>query len=99
VEEMNETIIENWNKTVNPGDYVYHLGDFAFGQKKLHRGFYDRLNGSIRLIVGNHDDIKFYAEQKMFKKIVMWYMMPQFRMVLTHVPIHLDPVGNHFSKI
>lgn len=29
VEEMNETIINNWNKRVSPNDVVYHLGDIA----------------------------------------------------------------------
>ena len=56
VEEMNERIIENWNKTVNPEDLVYHLGDMYLGEdfwkaEKLIK----RLNGHIYLIIGNHD--------------------------------------------
>ena len=35
VEEMNETIIANWNKVVSEDDMVYHLGDFALGDKSL----------------------------------------------------------------
>lgn len=27
IEEMNDTIIENWNKLVKPDDTVIHLGD------------------------------------------------------------------------
>ena len=30
IEDMNETIIENWNKVVTPKDTVYHLGDVGF---------------------------------------------------------------------
>lgn len=30
VEEMNDTIIENWNKVVGENDIVFHLGDFVF---------------------------------------------------------------------
>ena len=30
VEEMNTTLLENWNKVVKPDDVVYHLGNFAW---------------------------------------------------------------------
>ena len=30
IEEMNETLIENWNKAVSAEDAVYILGDFAY---------------------------------------------------------------------
>lgn len=52
VEEMNETMIANWNRVVAPRDRVYHLGDFCFGQPE---SFLKRLNGYKILIYGNHD--------------------------------------------
>ena len=33
VEEMNEAIINNWNKLVKKNDLIYHLGDFFLGSK------------------------------------------------------------------
>lgn len=57
VEEMNETIIANWNKVVPQGDRVYHLGDFALGDKSLVPDFIKRLNGHINFIMGNHDNL------------------------------------------
>lgn len=55
-EEMNETLIERWNKAVRPDGIVWHLGDVAMGTRQL---FLDdilpRLNGKIHLIAGNHD--------------------------------------------
>jgi len=98
VDHMNEVMIENWNRVVKPGDYVYHLGDVFFGSKEKFETIMPRLNGSKRLIVGNHDNIKYLAGTGFFKKIQMWYMMPQRRMVLTHVPIHMDQTGNHHEK-
>ncbi len=54
--EMNETMISNWNKVVQPGDIVYHLGDFCFGRKGYEFDIYfNRLNGLIVFIKGNHD--------------------------------------------
>jgi len=53
VEEMDETIIENWNRLIDKTDLVYHLGDFAWrGREKYYR---KALNGRIILIRGNHD--------------------------------------------
>ena len=34
VEEMNSTLIKNWNKTVTNDDIVIHLGDVGFGPKE-----------------------------------------------------------------
>lgn len=55
VEEMNEILIENWNKVVSKGDTVFHLGDFAFGGSSVWNSIIPRLNGHINLIIGNHD--------------------------------------------
>jgi calcineurin-like phosphoesterase family protein len=55
VEEMNDTLVENWNKCVNPNDLVLHLGDFAVTDKAIEK-YAPRLNGEIRLILGNHDE-------------------------------------------
>ena len=56
VEEMNNVIVDNWNAVVGPKDVVYVLGDFSFGTKKETRIIRARLNGSICLITGNHDE-------------------------------------------
>jgi len=52
IEEMNETIIINWNSKVKPADLVYVVGDVGFGKlDKIMR----RLNGFKFLIIGSHD--------------------------------------------
>lgn len=57
VEEMNETLINNWNNVVSHDDTVYHLGDFAMGDKSLIPEILGRLNGHIHFIMGNHDNL------------------------------------------
>lgn len=57
--EMDECLINNWNKKVSKDDIVYHLGDFCFGRfyEDVER-YRSKLNGSIHLIKGNHDKFK-----------------------------------------
>mgnify|MGYP003464293165 CR=1 FL=1 len=55
IEEHDETLIDNWNKTVSNKDIVYHLGDFALLPRDKAQILKDRLNGKIHLIKGNHD--------------------------------------------
>lgn len=91
-EIMNECLVENWNSVVKPGDKVYHLGDVAMGSgtyENLGR-LLNSLNGSKRLIVGNHDDIPFLTKGGWFKKVSMWKVFTEFNALLTHVPIHQD---------
>lgn len=52
---MNETLIKNWNMFVNKDDIVWHLGDFALGNKEQITNIVNQLNGKIKLIKGNHD--------------------------------------------
>lgn len=55
VEQMNETLIDNWNRVVGKDDTVFHLGDFCLGGAAEWTKLLDRLNGKIYLILGNHD--------------------------------------------
>jgi calcineurin-like phosphoesterase family protein len=55
-QEMNNVMVEKWNKVVGKDDTVYVLGDWIFAdnpQKMV--GISKRLNGNKILILGNHD--------------------------------------------
>lgn len=62
VEEMNETLLRNWNETV--GDNVgYVVGDLcahSLGERETRR-FFERMSGEKHLIIGNHDEINGYV--------------------------------------
>lgn len=92
VEEMNEVIIDNWNSVVKPGDTVYHLGDVWMGPSTLEEknSLWNRLIGSKRLIVGNHDDVKKMSAGGYFKKIMLWRVWNDKPLLFTHVPVHQD---------
>lgn len=55
VEDMNETMIKRWNSVVGKDDIVWHLGDFALGNKEYITNIVNQLNGKIKLTKGNHD--------------------------------------------
>ena len=59
VEEMNESLIENWNHYIDTNDIVFYLGDLSFDRSgKQTQEIVKRLNGKIHYILGNHDDEK-----------------------------------------
>ena len=56
--EMNETIVDNWNKVVKPDDVVYNLGDMALSDPEDALKYLLKLNGKHYWIYGNHDTNK-----------------------------------------
>lgn len=90
VEQMDEHIMDMWNETVKQGDRVYHLGDVVMGNgsQEWMKTNWNKLNGSKRLIVGNHDDIKFLSSGGFFKKVQMWRVMPEYGIIMSHIPLH-----------
>ena len=67
VEEMNKTLIKNWNNIVRDKDIVYFLGDFVLSKNKIEKAkeLIELLNGRIIFIKGNHD--KFGEKFKIIK--------------------------------
>ena len=57
ITEMNEAIVERWNKVVKPDDIVYNLGDMALNDTNTALSYLHRLNGKQYWILGNHDTL------------------------------------------
>ena len=55
VDEMDRTIIHNWNSAVDPEDEVYIVGDVIYKSKNKPEYYLDQLKGRKHLILGNHD--------------------------------------------
>ena len=55
VQEMDEALIQNWNRLVQPTDTIYILGDMTLAPYKYFEPIAKRLNGIKYLVKGNHD--------------------------------------------
>lgn len=90
LEEMHEVMIDRWNSVVRDKDIVYHLGDFAFGRANLEIA--KRLNGTKRLVMGNHDTYRSADYLSFFDRLLgvtFWKMC-----ILSHVPVHPANLGS-----
>lgn len=92
IEEMNEAIIEEWNKRIKPNDTIYHLGDVIFGNSQDAEKIIRRLNGKKILIAGNHDhkllnDVKFINLWKSIRLEPYELKIDNRRIILFHFPM------------
>jgi len=94
-EEMDEFMVEAWNKKVKPTDKVYHLGDVVINRKAL--GIMDRLNGDKVLIRGNHDIFRDDEYRKYFRELRAYHVMNG--LILSHIPIHEESLGRFGCNI
>lgn len=92
-QEMDEEMVRRWNEVVREQDKVYHLGDVVISKKYL--GVLGRLNGSKRLIRGNHDIFKTKEYMQYFKEIYGVRVLEDT--VLTHVPLHPASVTERWN--
>ena len=86
VEEMNQTLIENWNQKVRHDDVVFFIGDLdVYGEEDQLRDWFEKLNGRVVFIEGNHDDSGRYTSDM---NTHQYYVMSQGdeEYMLTHRP-------------
>ncbi len=57
LEEHDAALITNWNSLVGHGDEIWHLGDFAKGDRAHVELLMNQLNGTKHLIIGNNDPV------------------------------------------
>ena len=104
VEDMDKTLIKNWNETVSNNDLIIHLGDFALTSKDRIKEIVSQLNGKKILILGNHDN---YTEQ--FYREVGFHTVSKFPILyggtcenpgfylMSHAPLILGETTPYFN--
>jgi calcineurin-like phosphoesterase family protein len=94
-DEMDNAMIHNWNSVVGPKDKVYHLGDVYINRKGRH--ILPQLNGDKVLIKGNHDIFPLKDYTPYFRDIRAYHVLD--KMILSHVPIHVDNLGRFKGNV
>lgn len=90
LEEMENTIVKNWNKKVSPKDDVYVLGDVFWNMNDIQiQKVMDKLNGHKHLIIGNHDRINPNTKSNRWAEIAesKTLEMDNTAVILSHFPI------------
>ena len=92
VDEMNNTLIQNWNAVVGSRDEIYILGDFLYkGNGSQAREILKKLRGKKYLIKGNHE--KYLASSdfdvSLFESVKDYDVInyKDVRFILFHYPI------------
>ncbi len=108
VEEMNEVMIDHWNRKVRKNDEVVILGDLSLGTAEQTNQLLESLNGKLYLIYGNHDR---YVNTKGFNAFRFKWIKPYAelsddnrKVIVCHYPVfcyngqnRLDEDGNPLS--
>ena len=97
IEEHDQFIINQWNKTVGKKDLIYILGDFAW---RNHNHYIMALNGKKILVNGSHDNmnqnsIRLFTE---YHEGMLVRAINKVRFVMTHCAM-LVWEGSHYSSI
>lgn len=96
VEEHDEYIVSQWNKTLTKRDVCWILGDITM--EKDNYSILDRLNGIKKIVLGNHD------QPQHVKSLLnhVNYVCGMFKLdnyILTHCPIHESEINRFKGNI
>jgi calcineurin-like phosphoesterase family protein len=92
VEEMNELLVENINRTVGVDDHLFHDGDWSFGGASKVKEFRAKIRcRNVHLVLGNHDTLihRDPALQSLFSTVSFYreISMNSQKIVLCHYPL------------
>lgn len=103
-DEMDEFMVQEWNKLVKPEDHITHLGDVTMNrggrpQQEAFIRLMSRLNGHKRLHLGNHDHfpVKVYLEAGFEKVYATW--RDDSGILFSHIPVHPLSIGSAQANV
>lgn len=93
IQQMNQTIINNWNACVKKEDTLMHLGDVALNCSKAElKELLSKLNGHKYLILGNHDmrETEQWWRDVGFEEVFSFPIIYKKWYILSHEPLFLN---------
>ena len=107
MDTMHETLIKNWNDSIEELDEIYIIGDFIWPKGIVREKLNDvlrRLKGDIHLIPGDHDLTR-YSQPKLSSRIYVHDKVHVLRgikdvepIVMCHWPMRNWPMS-HYNSI
>ena len=90
--QHDKMLIDNWNKVVKPLDTVWFLGDFSLVDKETTKELFSKLNGHIKMIMGNHDRYTpdFYRSCGV-EYVSEYPIIVKKKIILSHAPLNIAP--------
>jgi len=99
-EEHDNLILDNISK-LNKRDILFILGDFIFKSDKY--DYYinqlSKMSCRIKLIMGNHDNLKLYKETRLPKLEIQLPLFSYKNFWISHCPIHPQEIRNKLGNI
>ncbi len=97
IQEMDQSLIYNWNSCVGVDDQVFFLGDFGLGSIDHLHAICKQLKGSKVCILGNHDKNASWMTRIGFNVVLKsaFLKIGQHTVELIHIPSNLPPI--HFQ--
>jgi calcineurin-like phosphoesterase family protein len=103
VEEMDEAMIDNWNKKVKPEDLCIFVGDvFMYCKPDRIKEILSKLNGDRKILVyGNHDRDRRRMMNLGFTLVVeeMTLEILDENVLLSHYPFRMKPLLYNWIKL
>lgn len=101
VDNMDLTLIDNWNNRISKDDEIYIVGDF--GAVGYESAILEKLNGTIYLIKGNHDtksndEYRKYGFAEVYDKSILFNDF----WIISHEPLYVSenmPYANIFAHV
>jgi calcineurin-like phosphoesterase family protein len=102
---MDTVMAERWNERIKLDDVVYHLGDFTLSNIKGFEQYISKLNGTIFIVPGGHDErwLSQYHKNGSVKKYTVLSELYTIKvrgleLVLCHYPL-LSWNKSHYGSI